>query len=395
MRARLVCRDDEDEERTEVAGVDLAASFKHAARALRDSRVNASLLRGAAGDIETDGPTVRLLHAVLDRGERNGRVLLPDELPARFAAAVHALALTGSAELAGLYPSAGGHGNLHEIWPVAREVIARESAQIISRMIRPSRRSDPTRGAMLLAGLAHIGRGSEQPVRIFDVGAGPGFVLAAPWFRQGFFGETVGPADSPVDLGHPWAVAPQVEHADIPPIASATGCDLSSFDPRSGADLAELLAWAGPDVPAELDRITAAAQTVGRLGIRVENMASSVWLPRGISWPRTDAATVVWHSDVVLEMSVPERTELATEILAAAGRASEAAPLHVLSFEPAGSEYLLYTDPVGSSLRRGGVRIDPHRFELRISSWPSRTTTLLATAEPSGQNAHWVGSSDE
>lgn len=378
-----------------MARVDLAAAFKSAARALRESRVNASLLRGAAIDIESDGPMVALLHGVLDRGERNGRVLLPDDLPARFAAAMHALALTGSADLAALYPSAGGHGNLHEIWPVAREIVATQPAAVMGRMIRPSRRSDPTRGAMLLAALAHIGRVSDQPVRVFDIGAGPGFALAAPWFAQDFFGETVGSADSAVHLGHPWAVAPDIEHADIPPIVSATGCDLSAFDPRDRSDVAELLAWAGPDVPSEIERIVAACQSVDRMGIRVENMASSVWLPRGISWPRTDAATVVWHSDVVLEMSIPERTELATEILAAAGRATDAAPLHVVSFEPAGSEQLLYADPVGASVRRGDVRIDPHRFELRVSSWPARTSLLLATAEPSGQNAHWVGRADD
>ncbi|WP_153506463.1 DUF2332 family protein [Cumulibacter manganitolerans] len=378
-----------------MSGVDLAGAFKLAARALRDSRINASLLRGAAGDIEADGPMVRLLHGVLDRGARNGRVLLPEELPARFAAAVHALALTGAAELAALYPSTGGHGNLHEIWPVAREVVSRNPGEVVTRMIRPSRRSDPARGAMLLAALAYLGRHSDQPVRVFDVGAGPGFALAAPWFKQDFFGETLGPADSAVHLGHPWAVAPQVELADIPPIAAATGCDLSSFDPRSRIDLAELLAWTAPDVPAEQERITAAAQTVDRMGIRVENMASSVWLPRGVSWTRTDAATVIWHSDVVLEMSVPERTELATEILATAGRANPQAPLHVVSFEPAGAEYLLYSDPVGGSLRRGETHLDPHRFELRVNSWPARRSALLATADPSGQNAHWVGSEHE
>jgi len=378
-----------------MAQVDLAAAFKSAARALRESRVNASLLRGAAGDIEAGGPTRALLHGVLDRGARNGRVLLPEELPARFAAAVHALALTGETELSALYPSTGGHGNLHEIWPVAREVVTANAAGVTSRMIRPARRSDPARAAMLLAALAYLGRGSDQPVRIFDVGAGPGFALAAPWFRQDFFGEVVGPLDSAVHLGHPWSVAPGIEHADIPPIIEATGCDLSAFDPRSPGDVAELLAWAGPDVPEEIDRITAACQAVAAMEIRTDNMASSVWLPRGISWPRTDAASVVWHSDVVLEMTVPERTELATEILAAGSRATDAAPLHVISFEPAGAQVLLYDDPVGGSFRRGATRVDPHRFELRVDSWPARTSVLLATAEPSGQNAHWVGSEHE
>lgn len=378
-----------------MAGVDLAASFKSAARALRGSRVNASLLRGAASDIEGDGPTARLLRTVRERGARNGRLLPVEDLPARFAAAIHALALTGGTELSAHYPSTGGSGNLHEIWPVARDAMVAHAGAVISRMIRPARRSDPVRGAMLLAALAYLGRGRDLPVRVFDVGAGPGFALAAPWFKQDFFGEVVGPADSAVHLGHPWAVAPDVDHADIPQIVSATGCDLTAFDPANRAHLIELLAWAGPDVPEELHRIQAAYEAMPRLGIEVENMASSVWLPRGISWPRTDAATVVWHSDVVLEMSAPERTELATGILTAAAGASDSAPLHVISFEPAGAEYLLYSDPIGSTVRAGGGTIDPHRFELRLNSWPERRSVLLAVAEPSGQQARWVGSEHE
>lgn len=374
-----------------MAAVDLAVAFKSAARALRESRVNASLLRGAAADIESGGPTTALLHTVLERGARNGRVLLVDDLPGRFAAAMHAIALAGGTELSAHYPSTGGGGNLHEIWPVAREVMVANAPTVISRMTRPARRSDPARGALLLAALAYIGRGSELPVRVFDSGAGPGFALAAPWFKQDFFGETVGPVDSTVHLGHPWAVAPQIEHIDIPPIVSATGCDLSAFDATNPEHVRELLAWTGPDVPGEAARILAACDAVVRHGIEVENMASSVWLPRGISWPRTDAATVIWHSDLVLEMSVPERTELATGVLGAAARATCAAPLHVVSFEPAGAEYLLYSDPVGTSLRHGAPAIDPHRFELRLNSWPAHTSVLLATADPSGYNAHWVG----
>lgn len=378
-----------------MAGVDLAASFKSAARALRGSRVNASLLRGAAIDIEADGPTARLLRTVRERGARNGRLLLTEDLPTRFAAAMHALALSGGTELSRHYPSTGGSGNLHEIWPVARDVMVAHAPAVISRMTRPARRSDPVRTAMLQAALAYIGRASDLPVRLFDVGGGPGFALAAPWFKQDFFGEVIGPADSSVHLGHPWAVAPEIDHADIPQLISAVSCDLSAFDATQPAHLAELLAWAGPDVPDELERIRAACAAMPRLGIQVENMASSVWLPRGISWPRVDSATVVWHSDVVLEMSAPERTELATGILGAAGRATAAAPLHVISFEPAGAEYVLYSDPIGSSLRDGSASVDPHRFELRLNSWPERRSLLLAVAEPSGQHAHWVGSDHE
>ncbi|WP_134322634.1 DUF2332 family protein [Cumulibacter soli] len=377
-----------------MAGVDLAASFKSSARALRSSRVNASLLRGAAIDIEADGPTARLLQTVRERGARNGRLLLPEDLPARFAAAMHAIALSRRTELSMHYPSTGGSGNLHEIWPVARDAMVANAPEVISRMTRPARRSDPVRAAMLLAALAYVGAGSDSPVRVFDVGAGPGFVLAAPYFAQDFFGERIGPPDASVHLGHPWAVAPDIDHNDIPPIVSATGCDLSAFNAANPSQVAELLAWASPDVPEELNRVLAACEAMPQLGITVENMAASVWLPRGISWPRTDAATVVWHSDVVLEMSAPERTELATGILGAAERATDAAPLHVISFEPAGAEDLLYNDPIAAGVRDGSGAIDPHRYELRLNSWPQRRSALLATAEPSGQQAHWMGNED-
>lgn len=371
------------------SGMDLAAAFKTQARALRDSRVNASLLRGAASDIEAGGVAGDLLGEVVERGVRNGRVLLPEELPARFAAAVHLLALRGGTALSEVYPSTGGGGNLHEIWPVAREVIAEQRPKIVQSMIRPSRRTDPSRAAMLLAALAFIGAQRPDPVRVFDVGAGAGLMLAAQQYKMDFFGETIGPPASKVDLGHPWSVAPGIEYADVPHIVELVGADISPLDVRRRADLDPMVAWTSPDVPAEAERLLAACDVVLGAGITVEAMASSVWLPRGISWPRTDAHTVVWHSDVVLEMSVPERTEFASEILGAAGRATEDAPLSVISFEPIGADYLLYADPVGASLRRRQLRIEPHRFELRVNQWPSGDSWVLAVAEPTGQGAHW------
>lgn len=370
---------------------DLGAAFKTAARALRESRVNASLLRGAANDIDAGGVLLGVLDELMDRAQRAGRLLVPADIPARFAATMHALALGGQSDLARLYPSTGGHGNLHETWPVAREVLERERAETVARMLLPSRRSMPARGVLLQAALAHLGaRGGERPFRVFDIGAGPGFALATGHFRQDFFGEVIGPADSAVDLGNIWAVAPELDLSSAPAVVDAAGCESMPLDLSSSGDVNELLAWAGPDVPADLQQIRSACEVTARAGLRIEPIPASSWLPRVISWPRTDAASVVWHSDLVLETTMRERTELATEILAAAERATEAAPLHVVSFEPVGAEHVLYADPVGGSVRRGEVRIDPLQFELRVSSWPEGVSERLAVADPRGRDAHWV-----
>lgn len=371
------------------AATDIATAFKSRARAQRASRIQASLLRGMGGDLEMGGPTVAILREVIDRSGRNGRILLIDDLPTKLAAAAHFIALEGGTELTDLYPSAGGGGSLHEVWPVARETMAADPDRFIQRMLRPSRRSDPARAAMLLTALAHVGAGNPTPVRLFDVGAGAGLVLPVESYKQSVYGETVGDPDSPVDLGHVWVSPPEVAYDAVPPIVDRQAADPSPLHPANPLHVREMIAWTGPDAPDEIDRITRACEFVAHLGLTIDTAPSSIWLPRGISWPRADAQTVVWHSDVVMEMSVPERTEFATELLAAAGRATDTAPLTVIAFEPVGTDFLLYQDPVGAALRRGEIGIEPNRFELRVSQWPQATTRVLAYADHNGYNAYW------
>lgn len=369
--------------------MDIATAFKARARAQRASRIQASLLRGMAGDLEMGGPTVAILREMIDRASRNGRILLIDDLPTKLAAAVHFVALEGGTELSDIYPSAGGHGSLHEVWPVAREAMNADPDRFIQRMLRPSRRSDPGRAAMLLGALAYIGAANPSVVRLFDVGAGAGLVLPAEAYKQTVYGEPVGDQNSVIDLGHAWASPPELEYDAVPEIVDRHAADPSPLNPANPLHVREMIAWVGPDVPEEIERIRRACEFVAHLGLTIDTAPSSIWLPRGISWPRADAQSVVWHSDVVLEMSVPERTEFATELLSAASRATETAPLSVVAFEPVGTDHLLYQDPIGSSLRRGEVGIDPHQFELRVSQWPQGKSRVLAYADPSGYNAQW------
>lgn len=243
---------------------------------------------------------------------------------------------------------------------------------------------------MLTTALAYVGRERPGPVRLFDVGAGAGLLMASDRYRQSIYDESIGPADSPVHINQPWSSPADVQWQDIPQIVDWLGADVSPLDPANPSHVRELIAWALPDVPAQQERIMAACALVATLDLQIDPVPASVWLPRHISWPRTDAHSVIWHSDVVLDMTVPERTELATALLAAGARATPTSPLIVCSFEPVGSDDLLYRDPVGTALRHGHGRIDPQWFELRVTSWPGGTTTVLAHADANGLNAVWA-----
>lgn len=369
---------------------ELATVFKASARAQRRSRIHAALLRGMAGDLEAGGPMVALLEDVIDQAASDGQLLLIDQLPTRLTTAVHALALRGQNLLAEVYPSVGGHGALHEVWPVARSVIAEQPVLFRSLVLQPNRRSEPARAAMLWAALAFLGAQHPAPVRLFDVGAGAGLVLAFDSYQQQIFGEQIGDRHSPVDLGHVWRTPPDVDFAAVPPIVDRRACDASPGNPANPQYVRELVAYLAPDVPEQIARLTAACQHVAHQQIQVDKSLASIWLPRGISWPRADAQSVIWHSDLVLSMTVPERTEFASQLLAAASRATDTAPFTAISFEPVGADVLLYQDPVGADVRSGELQINPNEYELRINRWPEGTSTVLASAEPNGESASWL-----
>ncbi|MEO6955682.1 MAG: DUF2332 family protein [Antricoccus sp.] len=369
---------------------DLATIFKASARAQRRSRINAALLRGMAGDLEAGGLMVALLKDITDGAASDGQLLLTAELPARLTTAVHAVALRGQNPIAEVYPSVGGHGALHEVWPVARAVMTEQPTLFASIALQPNRRSEPARAAMLWAALAYLGAQHSEPVRLFDVGSGAGLVLAFDSYQQQIFGEQIGDPQSPVDLGHVWRTPPDVDFAAVPPIVNRRACDALPGNPANPQYVRELVAYLAPDVPEQIARLTAACQYVAHQQLQVDKSLASTWLPRGISWPRADAQSVIWHSDLVLSMTVPERTEFASQLLAAASRATDTAPFTTISFEPVGADVLLYQDPVGAAVRSGELQINPNEYELRINRWPEATSTVLASAEPNGESASWL-----
>lgn len=373
-------------------GPDFVEIFKTQSRVQRDSPITASLLRGAATDLRNEGPATQLVGEVVERLGRAGRILIADDLPGRLAAALHLRALQGDSPLTEIYPSAGGSGALHEVWPAARDEILADPTRVISAMLQPVLRSDPARVAMLDVAMAVIGRTSTLPLRLFDVGAGAGLLLAADHYRRTVYGESYGPDVSPVHIDEPWATPPDIDHSALPEVVQRRGCDSTRLDPGRPGDVRRLLAWAAPDQPAQQNRIVAACAVTASLSLQVDPLPASVWLPRQISWPRTDAHSVVWHSDLVLDLTSPERTEFATSLLGAGGRATATSPLTVCSFEPVGADDLLYRDPVGTGLRHGHGRIDPTWFELRLTTWPGGETRVLAHAEPTGTAARWAGS---
>lgn len=373
-----------------MAADDLATVFRASARAQRRSRINAALLRGIAGDLEAGGPMASLVEQIIEQASARRQLLLSAELPARLTTAVHAMALSAHNALAEVYPSVGGHGALHEVWPVARDAVGEQPARFVALALQPNRRTDPARAALLWAALAYLGAQHPEPVRLFDVGAGAGLMLAFDSYRQQVFGEEIGDPQSPVDLGHIWRTPPDVDFAAVPPIVDRRACDAFPGNPANPQYVRELMAFVAPDVPEEIARLTSACQYVAHQQLQVDKALASIWLPRGISWPRADAQSVIWHSDLVLSMSVPERTEFASQLLAAASRATDTSPFTAISFEPVGADVLLYQDPVGASLYSGDLQLNPNEYELRINRWPEGTSTVIASAEPNGDEATWL-----
>ena len=90
--------------------------------------------------------------------------------------------------------------------------------------------------------------------------------------------------------------------------------------------------WA--DQRERLAGFDAAAELAARAGVRVERADAAAWLAQRLAARARDAATIVYHS-VFLQYPAPATRDAIISCIEAAGqRATDAAPLAWLRFEP-------------------------------------------------------------
>ena len=326
-----------------------------------ESALTATLLDGAADDLDAGGPTAALL-GPLEHDPAGSAPSL------RLAGALHRLVLERRAPALALhYPSVGG--TVGDVWPVAREVIEDQREVLTELVARPVQTNEVGRSSVLLGGLLHIAASTGLPIRLLEVGASGGLNLQFDRYAHEVAdGVVLGDRDSPVRLRCPW-------QGSFPPLAALEvvnrkGCDPAPLDPASTEDRLTLTSYVWADQLERFERLRGALQVAADHPLMVERLPASQFLSRELAEPMVGVATVVWHS-VVRQYLAPQERADGTDILRQAGdRASALAPLAHLRLEP----------------ERQGPDVS---FLLSLTSWPGGVSRVLAQAQGHGPPVVW------
>jgi hypothetical protein len=325
------------------------------------SRLYATLLRQAAGDVLAAGVCYGVLHGHHDDP--------PDSaLALRFLGAVHRLVLQKKApHLAACYPSAGGESDCDELWPAFHAVVRQHTATLRELVCRPVQTNEVGRCAALRGGFLEVARRTGLPLRLLEVGAAGGLILRWDQYRYEAGDEGWGDPYSPV------RICGALGHLHSPfegpvKIAERRGCDTSPIDPCTEEGQLTLRSYVWPDQLERFHQLAAAIEVARRVPAQVDQANAADWVEAALAGCVSGVATVVYHSIVWQYLSNVDRARF-KHAMAAAGRdVTHDNPLAWLRFEPAGMV-----------------------AEVRLQLWPGGKDRLLARSGFHGNPVKWLG----
>jgi hypothetical protein len=356
------------------------ALFRDQAHACAElgSPMYAELLERLAEDLESGGPTARLLEGHEDDPGPSGLAL-------RLAGSVHRLVLAGKVpELERFYPTTGGSWSTPGVEAVLT-VLDRRGDDVRPLLDQAPQTNEVGRSAALLGGLLLFSARHRLPVRLFEIGASGGLNLLADGFRYlDDHGRGWGDPNSPVVLDGAWEGVPlplgQEESRDGPgprsgarpgvEIVERGGCDVSPVDVTTEDGRLTLTSYVWPDMTARHARLAGAIELARQHPPRVERSEAASYV-EGLGL-RQDQLTVLWHS--VMWQYVPrDQQERVTARLRELGStATDRMPLLHLLAEPT---------------RR--TPEDRHRFWVVAESWPGGRREFLGQMSPHGLPVTW------
>lgn len=326
--------------------------------------------------------TARVLDAAWADWQGGGalRDLLPDwpgdawvdAVPLRVAGALHCLALDGSdPTLASLYPPRRDTFDALAAPAAIGAALRTQHRRVRDYLAVAPQTNEIGRSAVLLGGFARIAISSGLPLSLLEIGASAG--LNQLWHRYRYAlgeGRQWGDASSPVLIRSDWrGHVPRLP--ETIEVADHAACDAAPLDLSTPAAATRLASYVWPDQGERLERLQAAVLLAQRSRVVVERSDALPWVQRQIALPRPGVARVLYHSVMWQYMPPPVRDALRHAIASGGERATPAAPLAWLQFEP------------GS----------PGRYELTLTMWPGGQREILATAHAHGREVQWLNDS--
>jgi hypothetical protein len=264
-----------------------------------------------------------------------------------------------------------------EAWPVASATLRARESWVRELLKSPPQTNEVRRSMGLWPGLCAAAEAFEGPMDVLELGASAGLNLSMDHFHyDGGTWQWDSPIPGPrVAMSTQWSgPAPQFPaHASI---RNRGACDQNPLNAGKAEDRLRLRSYIWPDQPERLERLNAAMEIAEAQSITPDAGDAADWIRGKLATRAKDALTVIYHS-VFFQyppQSVREAITLAIETEGA--RATSAAPLAWLRFEPGG---IL------------GRTQDGVGMTLELIEWPSGRRRILADIDPHGRFVHWHG----
>ncbi|HEY1781159.1 MAG TPA: DUF2332 family protein [Roseiarcus sp.] len=287
-------------------------------------------------------------------------------LPLRIAGTLHALRLTESAPaLVPCYPPSPT--SMAQMRIVVLGAVQEHQSAIRTFLSSAPQTNEVGRSGVLIGGFLQIAKETGLPLRLLEIGASAG--LNAIWDRYHYHLGAAGWGDphSAVRIAPTWEGPPPPIDAPLQ-VIERHACDIAPIDLGDPAQRLRLRAYVWADQRERLSRLESAIDLARSYGPRVEQADAADWVKAKLREPAAGRATVLYHSIMWQYLPAETQADIRASLERAGDRATPAAPLAWLRFEP--------------------LRLDSQP-ELRMTLWPGAREVLLAVAHPHGSRVRW------
>jgi hypothetical protein len=293
-----------------------------------------------------------------------------DNVPLRFAGALHALARQGH-KLKALYPPYPAP-RPDDLWQAIEQALIHEDAHFQSYLAVAPQTNEVMRSAVLMLGFLTIASQSTLPMHLYEIGASAGLNLHPEKYAYQWGDAHWGNPASPVYFKPEWTgIAPVSTSAPVR-ILSRQGVDINPINIADPAARNRLQSYVWPDQPERMERLDAALKLVLSTPVALARADAADWLEQTLQpLSGEHSVRVVFHSICWQYLPQTTKMRLTAHLEKLGARATQENPLAWLRLEEPDSN-----------------TIEPN---LRLQIWPDGSDRLLAHAHPHGRIIHWLG----